>query len=161
MIFFSDFPKKLTQKTVLLLCPKKPLMQRYSISCSMRWCIVMHNDDFVKESWNSMNLEVTSSGTLKGLASSLFLIPAQNMTAASSLMLQSFWDMVAIHQPSTTPTIWTIQGCTAQCFCLWALVRCGWIEGLCITASLRRILHLEFLLDSRGASNFKYLFAVF
>src|SRR4029434_6122165 len=56
----------------------------------------------------------TPSGTLKGPTSSLPMIPAQNMTPATSLLTsQPCWDMVAIHQPSTTPSIWTIKGCTA------------------------------------------------
>ena len=33
-------------------------------------------------------------------------------SSTSLLTSQPCWDMVAIHQPSTTPSIWTIQGCT-------------------------------------------------
>ncbi|KAL0177018.1 hypothetical protein M9458_025912, partial [Cirrhinus mrigala] len=34
-------------------------------------------------------------------------------SATSLLTSQPCGDMVAIHQPSITPSIWTIQGCTA------------------------------------------------
>lgn len=44
-------------------------------------------------------------------------------SATNLLMLQPCWNMVAVHQPSLTPPIWTIQGCTAlvseqNCFSL-------------------------------------------
>lgn len=72
------------------------MIQRYSFS--MRWCFVMHEDDFVTESavllfvpWKKVVCQklhilnqviFTPSGTLKGSTSSLSLplIPAQNMT---------------------------------------------------------------------------------
>lgn len=82
------------------------------------------------------------------------LIPAQNMTPPPYC-----WDMVAIQQSSTTPSIWIIRAHIGEhdclkmnvfmhfrshCsgFCMWALFRGGRIEGLRTTASLWTILHL-------------------
>ncbi len=83
-------------------------------------------------------------------------------SSTSLLTSQPCWDMVAIHQPSTTPSIWTIQSCTAliskqvclkislhvcvgplQPFLLVRIGRGGRIVGLCTTAGFWRILHLE------------------
>ncbi|XP_059209441.1 uncharacterized protein LOC131988339 [Centropristis striata] len=53
------------------------------------------------------------SVTLKGPTSSLPMIRPKTCLATSLLTSQPCWDMVAAHQPSTTPSFWTIQGCTA------------------------------------------------
>ncbi|CAI9569932.1 unnamed protein product, partial [Staurois parvus] len=37
--------------------------------------------------------------------------PKHDSTTAL-LTLQPCWNRVAVHQPSTTPSIWTIQGCS-------------------------------------------------
>src|SRR4029434_2026873 len=55
----------------------------------------------------------TPSGTLKGPTSSLHDSGPKHDSATSLLTSQPCWDMVAIHQPSTTPSIRTIKGCTA------------------------------------------------
>ncbi|CAI9544074.1 unnamed protein product [Staurois parvus] len=34
------------------------------------------------------------------------------MTTTALLTLQPCWNRVAVHQPSTTLSIWTIQGCS-------------------------------------------------
>lgn len=83
---------------------------------------------------------------------------AQNMTRPS---LWFRWDMVIIHQPSTTLSIWTVQGYTAlirEQVCLkmslhaflgalqlFLLVSScwGWMEALCRTANLWWTLHLD------------------
>ena len=94
------------------------MTQRYSLQHEMvhchAFCYRRHGSSFckTKRKWSVRNsthfAEVisTPSGTLKGPTSFLPMIPI--------LMLQPYWDMVAIHQPSTTPSIWTIQDCLKQ-----------------------------------------------
>lgn len=69
------------------------------IPCSMRWCIVMYEDYVWRdpETANHSQLSPYDSGPKRDSAISL-------------LTSQPCWDMVAIHQSSTTPSI---QGCTA------------------------------------------------
>lgn len=87
--------------------------------------------------------------TLKGPTISLPNIPTQNITPTPSLLtLQSCW----IKLPFTNHTELHPSGPVFICFwahckhfSLWALVRGGWINALCTTASFWRIIHWEAL----------------
>lgn len=100
------------------------------IPCSMTRCIVMHADDFVTESMIfifvprnkvvSQKLRILFVGhfhTFRGPKGADQLSPydsgPKHDSATSLLALQPWWDMVTMHQPFTTASIWTIQGCTA------------------------------------------------
>ncbi|CAB1418619.1 unnamed protein product [Pleuronectes platessa] len=96
----------------------------------MRWCIVMHEYDFASEGTAllfvprkkvvSQKLYVLCRGhfhTVRDPEGAYQLSPhdsgPKHDSATSLLTSQPCWDMVAIHQPSSTPSIRTIKGCTA------------------------------------------------
>lgn len=97
-----------------------------SIDGSMRWCIVTHEHEFVSESsvlfFCTME-ERSQSETPNTLQRSFSHLrrPQRCRLALSpwfrnqnTTPLPPCWHrMVAVHQPSTTPSIWTVQGCTA------------------------------------------------
>ncbi|CAI9542383.1 unnamed protein product [Staurois parvus] len=96
----------------------------------MRWCIVMHEDDFIMESIVlpsvlgkkvvSYKLHILCRGHLYTFGAPKGADPLcshdsgpKHDSTTTLLTLQPCWNRVAVHPPSTTLSIWTIQGCTA------------------------------------------------